>query len=117
MLRSVKSSQRAPRVIALQIAWSAGVPSIVSGLGSTDATLTDEGTGDVTITFAKAFARAPIVVASPIAASGDAIVTLDAQPGVASCRLNVWDGTDGTTAKDNIPLNVIIVGYDSADQT
>ena len=117
MLRSVKSSQRNPRMIAVQLAWSGGTPSVVSGLGSTDVTVTDNGTGDVTLTFAKAFARAPIVTASPVAAAGDAIVCLQAQPSVSAVRLVVFDGTDGTTAKDNIPLNVIVVGYDSADQT
>lgn len=117
MLRSVKSSQRGPRLIAVQLAWSGGVPSVVSGLGGTDVTVTDNGVGDVTLTFAKAFARAPIVCALPLAAAGDAIVSLQAQPSATAVRLLVWDGTDGTTAKDNIPLNVIIVGYDSADQT
>lgn len=117
MLRSVKSSQRNPRIIAVQLAWSGGVPSVVSGLGSTDVTVTDNGVGDVTLTFAKAFARAPIVTAMPMSATGDAIVTLQAQPSATACRLLVWDGTDGTTAKDNIPLNVHVIGYDSSEQT
>jgi len=117
MLRSVKSSQRGPRVVACQIAWSGGVPSLVSGLGSTDVTLTDNGVGDVTLTLAKPFARAAMATALPLSATGDAIVTLQAQPTASVVRLLVWDGTDGTTAKDNIPLNVIIVGYDSVDQT
>lgn len=117
MLRSVKSTQRNPRIIAVQLAWSGGVPSVVSGLGGSDVTVTDNGTGDVTLTWVKPFRRAPIVVATPMSATGDAIVTLQAQPSVTACRLLVWDGTDGTTAKDNIPLNVHVIGYDSADQT
>lgn len=117
MLRNIKSSQRLPRMINVQLAWSGGVPSVVSGLGSTDVTVTDNGVGDVTLTFVQPFKRAPFVTAMPVSATGDAIVSLQAQPTVTACRLLVWDGTDGTTAKDNIPLNVRIVGYDSADQT
>lgn len=117
MLRNLKSTQRRPRMIAVQLAWSGGVPSVVSGLGSTDVTVTDNGTGDVTLTFVQPFKRAPIVTASPVAAAGDAIVCLQAQPSATAVRLVVFDGTDGTTAKDNIPLNVHIVGYDSVDQT
>ncbi len=117
MLRSIKSNQRAPRIIAAQIAWSGGVPSIVSGLGSTELTVTDNGVGDVTLTFVQPFRRAAMVQATPVSATGDAIVTLQGQPTASACRLLVWDGTDGTTAKDNIPLNVLIYGYDTADQT
>lgn len=104
-------------MMACQVAWAGGVPSIVSGLGSTDFTVTDNGTGDVTLTFVAPFKRAPIVVAMPLAAAGDAIVTLQAQPSATAVRLLVWDATDGTTAKDNIPLNVMVIGYDTADQT
>lgn len=115
MLRSIKNQQRLPRMIACQIAWSAGVPSLVNG--SNEVSLTDNGVGDVTLTFAKAFARVPVAVASPVAAAGDAIVCLQGQPSATACRFVVFDGTDGTTAKDNIPLNVMILGFDSADQT
>ena len=115
MLRSIKSQQRLPRMIAVQIAWSGGVPSLING--ANEVSLTDNGTGDVTITFAKPFARVPVVNANVVAAAGDAIVCLQAQPTASACRLVVFDATDGTTAKDNIPLNVQIIGFDSADQT
>lgn len=111
MLRQVKSSQRAPRLLAIQVDGT-GTASIV--VGGTDATLTDNGTGDYTLTFAKAFARVPTVVVTPISTTGDVIATLDTVA-AGSVIINTWDGTDGTTAKD-IDFHVLIVGYDSADQ-
>jgi hypothetical protein len=111
MLREVKSSQRAPRLLAIQVDGT-GTASIT--VGGTDVTLTDNGTGDYTLTFATAFARVPTVVVTPISATGDLIATIE----TASATLldiRLWDGTDGTTAKDG-DFHCLIMGYDSADQ-
>ncbi len=115
MLRKIQSAQRGVRLISVQLAWSGGVPSLITGTG--EVTVTDNDVGDVSLTLVVPGKRVCHAVASPIAAAGDAIVCLQAQPTASVVRLVVFDGTDGTTAKDNIPLNVLIVAMDSADAT
>lgn len=64
MKRSVKSTQRQMRLLEL-IVDGTGTASL-SGPASNQATLTDNGTGDYTITFDQAFANLPVVQVSPI---------------------------------------------------
>jgi hypothetical protein len=75
--------------------------------------LTDNGTGDYTLTFAKAFVRAPIVTVT--SATADCIAILNAVS-ATEVRITLFDCTDGTTAKDGI-FHAIVLGYDSADET
>lgn len=120
--RSVKGSQRMMRMLGIQVAWSAGVPS-VTGDGFTDLAsnglaatgVIDNGQGDVTLVFKEAFGRAPTVNAMCLSTVGDAIVTIHSVS-TTQVRLLVWDGTDGTSAKDNIPLHVMVYGSDTADR-
>ncbi len=112
MLREIKGTQRLPRVLAFRVDGT-GTASILEG--SFDAALTDNGTGDYTLTFTKAFARTPVVVVTPIGASGDVIATLDTISTTAVI-INTWDGTDGTTAKD-ADFHVLVHGWDAADAT
>lgn len=112
--RSVKSSQRMTRMLAIKVLWSGGVPT-VTGMGSTDVTVTDGGTGIVTLTFREAFLREPVVVATPMGTAAlDATVYVTSSATTA-ITLSTFDATDGITAKDNIPLHVIVVGHDAAD--
>jgi hypothetical protein len=80
--------------------------------GSTQATLTDNGTGDYTLTFAQPLGRAPIVVASPLTA--DVIVQISAAS-ASACTIKSFDATDGTTAKD-ADLHILIMGAEVADE-
>lgn len=117
MKRNVQSSQRGVELIALQLAWSAGTPSLLAGASASQVTITDNGTGDVSVTLVNPALRVGVAVATPVASAGDAIVCLQAQPTASVARFVVFDGTDGTTAKDNIPLNIMIVAFRSADAT
>lgn len=110
MLREIKSSQRMARVIALKVT---GTGTAAINIGSTDATLTDNGTGDYTITYAKPFARTAIPVVVPGTANIIAIVTATS---ASACTVKTFQGTDGTTATDAI-FYVHVVGYDSVDET
>lgn len=64
MKRPVESNQRKMRILALKVDGTG--TAALSGPSSLEATLTDNGTGDYTITFNKAFAQAPVVVATPL---------------------------------------------------
>lgn len=107
MLRSIKSPQRLPRQLHVQLDGT-GASSIV--IGSKDVTLTDNNTGDYTLTFAKPFARAPIVVASSLTAG--AVIQISAATATA-CTLLVKD-TSGVAL--DADLMIIIQGFDAADE-
>lgn len=106
MLRDLKGTQRLPRVLALRVDGT-GTASILEG--STDATLTDNGTGDYTLTFAKAFARVPVCVVTPVTAGLIPNVT----PLAASVQVTL-KAADGTTATDG-DFHVLVHGWDAAD--
>lgn len=113
MMRSVKSSQRMRRLVAAQITVSGGTPSVT--MGGTEVSVADTGAGVVTVTFLKPFAKVPAVTVSPVATAGDAIATVDVLPTVSAVVVKTWDGTDGTTAKDNISFCLIAVGDDVSE--
>jgi len=110
MSRSVKSTQRNPILLAFRVT---GTGTAVIDEGTTDATLTDNGTGDYTLTFAQAFSRAPAVTATCVATAGDAFACIHTVSTTA-VRIVTFDATDGTTAKDTV-FHVLVYGYDSAD--
>lgn len=108
MKRSVKSTQRLPRVIGFKVTGT-GTAAITQG--APDATLVDNGTGDWTLTFAAPFARAPIVVANSMTALGYCEVKA-----ASATAFNIL----GKKTADNTALDVvfhaIVLGYDSADE-
>lgn len=107
MLREIKGTQRLSRMLALKLV---GTGTAALTQGSTDATLVDNGTGDYSITFAKPFARIPVVtVASLTTVVNTQIVP--SKTGIAVKSFSV----DGTTAKDAV-LDLIVLGWDAEDQ-
>ena len=112
MLREIKSTQRLARLIGLRVDGT-GTASILAG--GHDAVLTDTGTGDYLLTFVQPFARLPVVTISPIGAAGDIVATIGTVS-ASAVQILGWDGTDGTTAKD-MDFHVLVLGYDSADET
>lgn len=107
MLREIKSPQRLPRQLHFKIDGT-GASSLL--IGSKDAVLTDNGTGDYTLTFAKGFARAPVVVASSLTA--DCVIQILAAT-EASCHILV---TDLAAAAKDADLMVIVQGFDAVDE-
>lgn len=107
MLREIKCSQRLPRQLHFKVQGT-GTASIL--VGESDASLTDNGTGDYTLTFSKPFARVPVVVASSMTAG--AIIQV-AVASVSACQLVV---TDAAAAALDADLMVIVQGFDAADE-
>ena len=110
MKRPVESSQRKMRLMALKVDGTG--TAALSGPSSLEATLTDNGTGDYTITFDKAFVQAPVVTATCVTA--DCIVNTIV-PAVGSVQITLVDATDGTSAKDG-DIEVILVGSDVSEK-
>jgi hypothetical protein len=111
MLREIKSTQRLVRQLLFRVQGT-GTAAILEGVR--DASLVDNGTGDWTLTFTKAFLRTPVISVDPIAAAGDIIVCIKAVS-TTSVQINGFDGTDGTTAKD-CDFHLMVSGFDTADQ-
>jgi hypothetical protein len=105
MLRSIKSEARQQRVINLRVTGT-GTATINEGIGQ--ATLTDNGTGDYTITFATRFVRAPVVVVTTGTASTIARVGTLAVNSVQILTTNL-----SAVATDAI-FHVQITGWDAA---
>lgn len=106
MLRSIKSTQRAPRQLAIKMD---GTNSVIL-VGKKDATLTVNGTGDYTFTFAVPFARIPVVSATVGgAAIGVALVT-----SATATAIRVKSFALDASYLDTV-LHILVQGYDSAD--
>lgn len=110
MLRSIKIPQRLPRLLAFDVT---GTGTAAIGEGDKHASLTDNGTGDYTLTFTQGFARAPIAVATVLTA--DCIAQIHTVS-TSVIRINLFDATDGTTAKDG-RFHLMVLGFDTADET
>lgn len=107
MLREIKSTQRLPRQLHFKVDGT-GAASIL--VGSKDATLTDGGTGDYTLTFVKPFARVPVVVASSMTAG--AVIQI-ASASVSAVQILVKDTSAAALDAD---LMVIVQGFDAVDE-
>lgn len=107
MLREVKTPQRLPRMLAFRLNTTA--PTELEGIYQ--AAVTKNGTGDVTITFAKPFARLPVAVAASEVAN--CYVEHGATPTAAAIRL--VQKTNAGVATDGI-MDVIVLGFDAVDQ-
>ena len=107
MLRKIKSSQRLPRQLHFKVDGT-GSASIL--IGSKDASLADNGTGDYTLTFVKPFARPPVVVASSLTAG--AVIQI-ASATASAVQLVV---TNLAAAALDADLMVIVQGFDAADE-
>ena len=115
MQRSIKSEQRAVRMLALRIEGSTGTVSL-EGLDALRCSVTDNGVGDYTINFTKAFAEAPHV---SLAAEATGIM-LHASSITASavriiCKLVDQDATYAAPAAAEADVQVIVVGHDVTD--
>jgi carbon monoxide dehydrogenase subunit G len=102
MSRLVEVPQIKPRMECFRISGS-GAASIA--LGSTDATLVDNGTGDYSLTWTKAFAREPVVIVT--AKAGRAQVHSTAT--TTAARVLSFNAAGSATDDD---INVLVIGYD-----
>lgn len=110
MLREVKCTQRLPRLLAFRVT---GTGTAVIDAGNFDATLVDNGTGDYTLTFAQPFARVPIVTVTSV--TDDVVASLGT---VSASAVQIQTRTVAASpAAADAVFHVIVMGYDSSDQT
>lgn len=108
MLREIKTNQRLPRMLAFKLT---GTGTAALGEGSVAGTLVDNGTGDYTITFAKPFARTPVVNANSLTAATNIKIHAVSKTAVQIKTFAV----DGTTPQDAV-LDIIALGWDAEAQ-
>ena len=108
MLREIKGSQRLPRLLAFKLT---GTGTAALGEGKYDAALVDNGTGDYTLTFTKAFARVPVIQAASLTAEVNIKIHAISTTAV---QIKTF-AMDGTTAKDAV-LDIMALGWDALDQ-
>lgn len=102
---AIQCPQRKPRLEAFRVTGS-GTAAIA--LGSTDATLVDNGTGDYSLTWTKAFLRAPIVIASGKAGR------VQAATAASTTAANIVTfGATGSAADDD--FCALVLGFDAVD--
>lgn len=112
LLRPLKMPQRSMVAITFAVLDTSGTPSLTRG--STDGTITDNGTGDYTITFTQAFEAVPQVFIQTKEA--DAIAYIDtANTDATKVTFNIINANDGSTAEDG-SCDVLVVGTYTADE-
>lgn len=106
--RSVKSPQRLMRIMSAKVDGTG--TAALSGTCANDMALTDNGTGDYTLTFDVAYERAPEVVVTPLTA--DAVPRI-AAVAVDSVQILMRKASDGTAI--DADFHVMILGSDAID--
>ena len=96
-----------PRLIAFKVDGT-GTAALV--IGSKDAALADNGTGDYTITLNKPFARIPVAVATPITAGA---VCEIAQATASTIQILVKDTAGAALDGD---FHLLVHGFDAEDE-
>ena len=109
MLRSVKSSQRKVRILAIRIEGSTGTPT-VEGLDANKVTIVDTGEGHYTLTLVDAFAEACHAVGNCEAV--DKAVTLTTTASVIVVKVNDIDESANLSDGD---VQLMIIGHDIVD--
>lgn len=113
-VRSVlQNTQRKPRLLYFEVNPSAGTSTI--SIGGKDATLTDNGAGDFTLTFTTPFARQPVAVAQGMLADttdNDAIIISQTASAIRikCCNISGGAGLDGEK------VGVLVLGSDDATE-
>lgn len=98
--------------IPMTIEVSGGTPTI--GEGTSFATVADTGTGIFTVTFNDGFGRAPVVVATPEAATGVELFCIVRDRTAAGFVVECTD--EAGTLTDPVAINLHIWGSYSSDE-
>ena len=106
--KSVSCPQRKIRMMSV-IVDGTGTAAL-SGICANNMALTDNGTGDYTLTFDLAYKQAPQVFATPVT---DNIVTKVTASSTTACTIKTDNLSGVATDAD---FHVVIIGSDTADQ-
>lgn len=108
-LQQVGIRQSKAELIAFRVDGT-GTASILEG--KYHGTLTDNGTGDYTITFDRPFRRTPVVVVTPVTAN---VMPRIAAVSATAVQITFVDN-DGTPTATDADFHMMVVGYFSATE-
>lgn len=111
-LRAVTAAMADSEILAVEVDTSGSGAFLNSHPHSRDATLTRNGTGDVTVSISKPFQIAPVVIARATETGNNATVSSTA---VNSFRVKLWDATSSSAAVDGT-CTVLVFGQRSKHQ-
>lgn len=103
------------KLIPLTIGWSAGVPSVLWNPENESIALTDNGAGDVTLTFAVASLVALKPLGHMLEVADANILSLecnvDGAPSTTVLKIVINSGADGATETDPVALHLLVGKY------
>lgn len=103
------------KLVPIQIAWAAGTPSVSWNPENEAVALTDNGAGDLTITFTEA-SLVPLKVVGHSIEVADANtlsleMNIDGAPTTTVLNVVVNSGADGATETDPVSLTLLVAKY------
>ena len=103
------------KLIPMTIGWSAGTPSVLWNPENEAVTLTDNGAGDLTITFSVA-SLVPLKVLGHMLEVADANTlslecNIDGAPSTTVLKIVANSGADGATETDPVALHLLVGKY------
>lgn len=103
---------RVMKLIPLTVGWSAGTPSILFNPENEAITLTDNGAGDLTMTFASA-SLVPLKILGHMIEVADANtlsleMNIDGAPTTTVLKVVVNSGADGATETDPVAVHLMV---------
>lgn len=114
-LQSEGQSHKVLKLIPLTIAWSAGAPSVAWNPENEAIALTDNGAGDLTLTFSVA-SLVPLKVLGHMLEVADANTlslecNIDGAPTSTVLKIVANSGADGATETDPVALHLLVGKY------
>lgn len=114
-LQAESMQHKVLKLIPLVITWSAGTPSVSWNPENEEIELTDNGAGDVTLTFASA-SLVPLKVLGHCLQVADANtlsleMNIDGAPTTTVLKLVANSGADGATETDPVALHLLVGKY------
>lgn len=105
---------RVMKFIPLQVTWAAGTPSVTWNPENEAVTLTDVGTGDLTITLTDASLIPLKLVGAPAIQVADANTlsleaNIDGAPTTTAVRIVINSGADGATETDPVAIDLTLI--------
>lgn len=112
LIQGESLQNRVMKYIPLRIIWTAGTPTVASNVENESVTLTDNGAGDLTITFAVA-SLMPLLPLGSFIEVADANtlsleVNLDGACTTTVMKIVINSGADGATETDPVAINLLI---------
>lgn len=107
--RSVKTDQRLMRLMSFSVDGTG--TAALGGSSKFSASLTDNGTGDYTVTFDVKYGRAPEAYCTPLTTGIHCEIF---SISTSAVRVKTFAVADGTTATD-ADFHLLVVGSDAAD--